>query len=153
MRVFAVTLAAVTLTGLSSPALAQQAPRGRFVHPADANKDQRLSVAEWRAASEAEFRTVDANGDGYVDGPELVRWKTAGSPGAGAGAANPPIPLAGPPPAVEAAGHLGLVEARERMLALRATLKPGSEEYKDLESSIRDLDEAITSLQQRYTGR
>lgn len=156
MRVLTLALVAAGLAGLSSAAAAQPA-QGRFVHPADADRDQRLSPAEWRASSQAEFSKADANGDGYVDGPEFVRSRygsaaSAGQVGSAAERPSAQIALPGPAPAIEVAGRTPLEEARERMIALRATLKPGSEEYRDLESSIRDLDEAITSLKARYSG-
>ncbi len=55
------------------------AAQGRFIHPADTNKDDRISKAEWTAYKlpEAEFAKADTNKDGQIDGPEFVAWDTA----------------------------------------------------------------------------
>ena len=55
------------------------AAEGRFIHPADTNKDDRLSKAEWAAYKlpAAEFAKVDKNGDGLIDGPEFGAWYMA----------------------------------------------------------------------------
>ena len=69
---------------LAATAVAAQA-QGRFVHPADANKDQKIDRAEWVAGGfpVAEFAKADANKDTAVTGPEFVDWNTkqAGGPG------------------------------------------------------------------------
>ncbi|WP_421931743.1 hypothetical protein [Phenylobacterium sp.] len=69
-------LAGLAALGLTSTALAAE---GRFIHPADTNKDDRISKTEWVAYKlppEA-FAKADRNGDGLVDGPEFVDWRTA----------------------------------------------------------------------------
>jgi hypothetical protein len=52
---------------------------GRFIHPADTNKDDRLSKAEWVAYKlpAAAFAKADKNGDGLIDGPEFGAWYMA----------------------------------------------------------------------------
>ena len=49
---------------------------GRFHHPADADKDERITRAEWLASGEdaTGFRSADVNRDGAVTGPEFARW-------------------------------------------------------------------------------
>ena len=72
---------AAALVAASSAALAQ----GRFIHPADTNKDQKIDRAEWVAGGfpAAEFAKADVNKDGAVTGPEFVDWNTKqpGGPG------------------------------------------------------------------------
>ena len=79
MRKFVLTAAA--LMAVASAAQAQ----GRFVHPADTNKDQKIDRAEWVAGglAAAEFAKADVNKDGGVNGPEFVDWSTRkpGGPG------------------------------------------------------------------------
>lgn len=55
------------------------AAEGRFIHPADTNKDDRLSKAEWAAYKlpAAEFAKADKNADGLIDGPEFGAWYIA----------------------------------------------------------------------------
>ena len=76
-----IILTAAVLLAASSAAQAQ----GRFVHPADTNKDQKIDRAEWVAGGfpAAEFAKADANKDGAVTGPEFVDWNTRqpGGPG------------------------------------------------------------------------
>ncbi|MDP3748039.1 MAG: hypothetical protein Q8Q88_13435 [Phenylobacterium sp.] len=74
MRVTA--LIALALAVCASSALA--AP-GRFIHPADTSKDDRIDKAEWVAYKlpAAEFAKADKNADGKIDGPEFVAWDTA----------------------------------------------------------------------------
>lgn len=76
-------LAASALTLIAAGAA--QAQGGRFVHPADANKDQKIDSKEWAAYKlpAAEFAKADTNKDGGVDGPEFVAWnmKQPGGPG------------------------------------------------------------------------
>ena len=52
-------------------------PAGKFIHPADKNKDQRIDPAEWVAMGEARanFTKADKNRDGKLDGPEFVAFK------------------------------------------------------------------------------
>lgn len=80
MRTLILAAAAVALL-----AGAAQAQGGRFVHPADKNKDQKIDRAEWVAAGfpAAEFAKADTNKDGGVNGPEFVTWnnKQPGGPG------------------------------------------------------------------------
>jgi hypothetical protein len=73
MRLFALALSAAL--AFAAPALAA------FLHPADANKDQKISKAEWTAFKSfdpAQFAKADKNHDGYVDGPEFMAWDAAG---------------------------------------------------------------------------
>lgn len=60
--------------GLASPALAESP--ARFSHPADRNKDQKISKAEWLSSGENTegFRAADADRDGFVVGPEFATW-------------------------------------------------------------------------------
>jgi hypothetical protein len=53
---------------------------GMFLHPADVNKDQKISKAEWTAFKfdEAQFAKADANHDGVVDKAEFLAWDAAG---------------------------------------------------------------------------
>ena len=46
------------------------AAEGRFIHPADTSKDDRISKDEWVAYKlpAAEFATADKNKDGLIDG-------------------------------------------------------------------------------------
>jgi hypothetical protein len=55
------------------------AVEGRFIHPADTNKDDRLSKAEWLAYKlpAAAFAQADRNADGLIDGPEFGAWYIA----------------------------------------------------------------------------
>lgn len=55
------------------------AAEGRFIHPADTNKDDRLSKAEWLAYKlpAAAFAQADKNRDGLIDGPEFGAWYIA----------------------------------------------------------------------------
>lgn len=75
-------LAASALVVLAAGAAQAQ---GRFVHPADTNKDQKIDSKEWAAYKlpPAEFAKADANKDGGVNGPEFVAWnmKQPGGPG------------------------------------------------------------------------
>ncbi len=76
-----IILAAALFAAAAGAAQAQ----GRFVHPADTNKDQKIDRAEWVAAKlpAAEFAKADVNKDGGVNGPEFVDWndKQPGGPG------------------------------------------------------------------------
>ncbi|WP_340645439.1 hypothetical protein [Phenylobacterium sp.] len=74
MRPSFLILAAALATAASA-----MAAEGRFVHPADTNKDDRLSRAEWLAyklPAEA-FDKADKNHDGLIDGPEFGAWYMA----------------------------------------------------------------------------
>ncbi|WP_310539124.1 hypothetical protein [Phenylobacterium sp.] len=55
------------------------AAEGRFIHPADTNKDDRLSKAEWAAYKlpAADFAKADKNADGLIDGHEFGAWHLA----------------------------------------------------------------------------
>ena len=68
--------AAVVLSGSATGAFAAE---GRFIHPADTSKDDRISKTEWVAYKlpAADFATADKNKDGLIDGPEFVAWDTA----------------------------------------------------------------------------
>lgn len=54
-----------------------QAAEGRFIHPADTNKDDRISRQEWVAYKlpAAEFDKADTDADGLINGPEFVAWR------------------------------------------------------------------------------
>jgi hypothetical protein len=55
-------------------------PAGKFVHPADRNKDQRIDLTEWVDMGEprSAFAKADKNRDGKLDGPEFVAAKYPG---------------------------------------------------------------------------
>lgn len=76
MRMTRLVLAALILAGSAGMAAAAE---GRFIHPADTSKDDRISKAEWTAYKlpPAEFAKADKNKDGLIDGPEFVGWDTA----------------------------------------------------------------------------
>lgn len=76
MRQTSLALAALVLAASATTALA--AP-GRFIHPADTSKDDRIDKTEWVAYKlpEAEFAKADKDKNGLIDGPEFVAWDTA----------------------------------------------------------------------------
>ena len=76
MRLTSLILAAAALAGSTGMALAAE---GRFIHPADTSKDDRLSKAEWLAYKlpAAAFAQADKNADGLIDGPEFGAWYIA----------------------------------------------------------------------------
>jgi len=67
-------LAAVLACGSASAA------EGMFLHPADTNRDQKISKAEWTAFKfdDAQFAKADKNHDGQVDKDEFLAWDAAG---------------------------------------------------------------------------
>jgi len=67
----------IALGLVSSLAAAAQAAEGRFIHPADTNKDDRISRQEWAAYKlpAAEFDKADTDADGLINGPEFVAWR------------------------------------------------------------------------------
>ncbi len=71
-----IALIALAVAASAGGALAAE---GRFVHPADTSKDDRIDKAEWVAYKlpAAEFAKADKDGDGKIDGPEFVAWDTA----------------------------------------------------------------------------
>lgn len=71
------TLIALGLVSALAVAATAQAAEGRFKHPADTNKDDRISRQEWVAYKlpAAEFDKADTNSDGRIDGPEFVAWR------------------------------------------------------------------------------
>ncbi len=73
MRLIAFAVLAATV---ASSALAAE---GRFIHPADTNKDDRIDRSEWVAyrLPAPEFIKADKDRDGKINGPEFVAWKTA----------------------------------------------------------------------------
>lgn len=73
-RLTSLALVSAIAAGLASPALAKTP--GRFIHPADTNKDEKVSRAEWLASGETTkgFRAADADRDGFVIGPEFAEW-------------------------------------------------------------------------------
>lgn len=74
MRLIAICLLAASAA--AGPALAVE---GRFIHPADTSKDDRIDRSEWVAyrLPAEEFIKADKNRDGKIDGPEFVAWNTA----------------------------------------------------------------------------
>lgn len=76
MRLTSLFLAATLLVGSVSVGAAAQ---GRFIHPADTSKDDKISKTEWVAYKlpEAEFAKADKDKNGQIDGPEFVAWDTA----------------------------------------------------------------------------
>ena len=81
---FAVRKILLTAAALLTATTAAQA-QGKFIHPADKNKDQKIDRAEWVAGGfpAKDFPAADTNKDGGVNGPEFVAWnnKQAGGPG------------------------------------------------------------------------
>ena len=71
------TLIALGLVSALAVVAAAQAAEGRFVHPADTNKDDRISRQEWTAYKlpAAEFDKADTDADGLINGPEFVAWR------------------------------------------------------------------------------
>lgn len=77
MRSLVFALAALSTVAAAGPGLAAGAPpAGKFIHPADTNKDQRIDKAEWvkSGAAAADFAKADTNKDGLIDGPEMVHF-------------------------------------------------------------------------------
>jgi hypothetical protein len=73
--------AAAASLGLAAQAAAAE---GKFLHPADTDKDQKISKAEWAAFKDFaadQFDKADANKDGRVDRDEFVAWDAAGRGG------------------------------------------------------------------------
>ncbi len=75
----------------------QAYPTPQWFAQADADRDGRLTRAEFRADAEAWFKVIDADGDGLVGMPEATRWEDdlvpelARNPGgAGGGRRGPP---------------------------------------------------------------
>lgn len=96
-RTFRLAVLSAFAVGLASPALAGPAP-GRFIHPADTNKDEKVSKAEWIASGEAVdgFQAADADRDGFVIGPEFATWfmkKEGIGPFQSTSAPKPPGPV------------------------------------------------------------
>lgn len=75
MRLFRIALSAAALAGLGFAAHAE----GRFIHPADTSKDDRIDKTEWVAYGlpADDFAKADKNGDKKIDGPEFVAWNNA----------------------------------------------------------------------------
>jgi len=63
---------------LAGSATLAHAAEGRFIHPADKNKDDRIDKAEWVAYGlpAADFAKADTDHDGKINGPEFVAYKT-----------------------------------------------------------------------------
>ena len=76
MRLTSLLLAAAALAGSAQMASAAE---GRFIHPADTSKDDRIDRSEWVAyrLPAAEFAKADKDKNGLIDGPEFVTWDTA----------------------------------------------------------------------------
>ena len=68
--------AGVVLAGSATMATAAE---GRFIHPADTSKDDRIDKTEWVAYKlpADEFAKADKDKNGKIDGPEFVAWDTA----------------------------------------------------------------------------
>jgi hypothetical protein len=78
IRALSTVLAGAFALGLAAQACAEE---GQFLHPADTDKDQKISKAEWTAFKSfdpAQFEKADANHDGQVDGDEFAAWDAAG---------------------------------------------------------------------------
>lgn len=73
-RLVRLAILPILAAGLASPVFA--GTPGRFIHPADRNKDEKVTKAEWLASGESAegFRAADANRDGVVVGPEFAAW-------------------------------------------------------------------------------
>ena len=71
-----IALVALAVAASATGALAAE---GRFVHPADTSRDDRIDKAEWVAYKlpADEFTKADKDGDGKINGPEFVAWDTA----------------------------------------------------------------------------
>jgi hypothetical protein len=69
----------ILATAFAGSASMAAAAEGRFIHPADTSKDDRISKTEWVAYKlpAAEFAKADKNKDGLIDGPEFVAWDMA----------------------------------------------------------------------------
>ena len=80
MRPILLSICALALAG------AAQAEQASFLHPADLNKDQKISRAEWTAFKFApdQFDKADKNHDGQVDGDEFMAWHATGRGKSGA---------------------------------------------------------------------
>jgi hypothetical protein len=77
MRSLILALAALSTLGAASAGLAAAAPpAGKFIHPADTNKDQKIDKAEWvkYGSAATDFAKADTNKDGLIDGPEMVAF-------------------------------------------------------------------------------
>lgn len=75
MRPITLALAALATLAAAGASLAAGAPpAGKFIHPADTNKDQKIDKAEWVkfGSPAADFAKADTNKDGFIDGPEMV---------------------------------------------------------------------------------
>jgi len=74
-----ILLLAAALAGAGSLA---HAAEGRFIHPADTNKDDRIDKAEWVAYKlpAADFAKADTDHDGKINGPEFVAYHNAHKP-------------------------------------------------------------------------
>lgn len=64
---------------LATSASLANAAEGRFIHPADTSRDDRIDKAEWVAYGlpEADFAAADKDHDGKINGPEFVAYDTA----------------------------------------------------------------------------
>lgn len=69
-------LITAALAGCASLA---NAAEGRFIHPADTSRDDRIDKAEWVAYGlpAADFAAADKDHDGKINGPEFVAYDTA----------------------------------------------------------------------------
>ena len=74
----------LTLIALSSPLLAERAPQGAppsmsdaFMQQLDADKDGKVSKAEFLAPHEAQFAHIDKNQDGSIDKAEIEAFAEA----------------------------------------------------------------------------
>ena len=74
----------LTLIAMSSPLLAQQAPQGAppsmsdaFMQQLDADKDGKVTKAEFLKPYDAQFAHIDKNQDGSIDKAEIDAFSEA----------------------------------------------------------------------------
>ena len=77
------TALAVAITGMAAPSFAareKMTPEQRaerMIQRLDANKDQKVSLAEFQARVATNFKTFDANGDGQISADEMKAKREA----------------------------------------------------------------------------
>ncbi|WP_429811077.1 EF-hand domain-containing protein [Ensifer sp. B1-9] len=81
--ILGVTALAVAITGMAAPSFAareKMTPEQRaerMIQRLDANKDQKVSLAEFQARVATNFKTFDANGDGQISADEMKAKREA----------------------------------------------------------------------------